>query len=216
LELALACHSRICSDDDKTRLGLPEVQLGLLPGSGGTQRLPRLIGVAGALDMILTGKQLRAKKAKKVGVVDEAVPLSILLDIAEQQALKPKPKRHLSLQDRALGGNALGRSLVFDQAAKKTHDKTRGNYPAADAILDVIKYGLQNGMTKGLAREAKLFGDLVMTPESAALRSIFFATTAMKKETGSAGEPYPISHVGVLGGGLMGGGISHVPASKAG
>ena len=64
----LACHSRVCSDDDKTRLGLPEVQLGLLPGSGGTQRLPRLIGVAGALDMILTGKQLRAKKAKKLSV----------------------------------------------------------------------------------------------------------------------------------------------------
>ena len=78
---------------------------------------------------------------------------------------------------------ALGRSLVFDQAAKKTHDKTRGNYPAADAILDVIKYGLQNGMTKGLAREAKLFGDLVMSVGiGSALRSIFFATTAMKKE----------------------------------
>ncbi|MBY5948755.1 fatty acid oxidation complex subunit alpha FadJ [Photobacterium rosenbergii] len=216
LELALACHSRVCSDDDKTRLGLPEVQLGLLPGSGGTQRLPRLIGVAGSLDMILTGKQLRAKKAKKLGVVDEAVPLSILLDIAEKQALKPKPKRKLSLQDRAMGGNSLGRSLVFDQAAKKTHDKTRGNYPAADAILDVIKYGLQNGMTKGLAREAKLFGDLVMSSESAALRSIFFATTAMKKETGSDAQPRKIGHVGVLGGGLMGGGISHVTASKAG
>ncbi|MGF1724253.1 fatty acid oxidation complex subunit alpha FadJ [Photobacterium nomapromontoriensis] len=216
MELALACHSRVCSDDDKTRLGLPEVQLGLLPGSGGTQRLPRLIGVAGALDLILTGKQLRAKKAKKLGVVDEAVPLSILLDVAEKRALKPKPKRHLSLQDRAMGSNVLGRSLVFDQAAKKTHDKTRGNYPAADAILDVIKYGLQHGMTKGLAREATLFGDLVMTPESAALRSIFFATTAMKKETGSASEPKPIQHVGVLGGGLMGGGISHVTVAKAG
>ncbi|KLV09253.1 multifunctional fatty acid oxidation complex subunit alpha [Photobacterium aquae] len=216
LELALACHSRICSDDDKTRLGLPEVQLGLLPGSGGTQRLPRLIGVAGALDMILTGKQLRAKKAKKLGVVDEAVPVSILLTVAEQYALQPKPKRKLALKDRAMGGNLLGRSLVFDQAGKATRAKTRGNYPATEAILEVVKYGLERGMEKGLEREAKLFGDLVMTPESAALRSIFFATTAMKKETGSSAEPRPINKVGVLGGGLMGGGISHVTAIKAG
>ncbi|WP_299014943.1 fatty acid oxidation complex subunit alpha FadJ [uncultured Photobacterium sp.] len=216
MELALACHSRVCSDDDKTRLGLPEVQLGLLPGSGGTQRLPRLVGVANALDMILTGKQLRAKKAKKLGVVDEAVPHSILLDIAEKQVLKPKPKRKHSFQDWAMGGNSLGRSLVFDQAAKKTHDKTRGNYPAADAILEVIKNGLQNGVAKGLKLEAKRFGELVMTPESAALRSIFFATTAMKKETGSDAKPKPVHAVGVLGGGLMGGGISHVTATKAG
>ncbi|WP_064602503.1 fatty acid oxidation complex subunit alpha FadJ [Photobacterium sp. J15] len=216
MELALACHSRVCSDDDKTRLGLPEVQLGLLPGSGGTQRLPRLIGLANALDMILTGKQLRAKKAKKLGVADEVVPQSILLDIAEEQALKPKPKRKHSFQEWALGGNSLGRSLVFDQAAKKTREKTRGNYPAADAILEVIKYGLQNGMKKGLKVEAKRFGELVMTPESAALRSIFFATTAMKKETGSDAEPKSVHSVGVLGGGLMGGGISNVTATKAG
>ena len=216
MELALACHSRVCSDDDKTRLGLPEVQLGLLPGSGGTQRLPRLIGVANALDMILTGKQLRARKAKKLGVVDEAVPLSILLDIAEQLALKPRPRRKHSFQNWAMGGNALGRSLVFDQAAKKTREKTRGNYPATEAILDVVKYGLQFGMEKGLQQEAKRFGELVMSPESAALRSIFFATTAMKKETGSEAGPAAIKHVGVLGGGLMGGGISHVTATKAG
>ncbi len=216
MELALACHSRVCSDDDKTRLGLPEVQLGLLPGSGGTQRLPRLVGVANALDMILTGKQLRAKKAKKLGVVDEAVPQSILLDIAEQQALKAKPSRKHSFQDWAMGGNALGRSLVFDQAAKKTNEKTRGNYPAADAILEVIKFGLKFGMEKGLQQEAKRFGELVMSSESAALRSIFFATTAMKKETGSDAKPGEIKHVGVLGGGLMGGGISHVTATKAG
>ena len=216
LELALACHSRVCSDDDKTRLGLPEVQLGLLPGAGGTQRLPRLIGVANALDMILTGKQLRAKKAKKLGVADEVVPLSILLDIAEQQALKPKPSRKHSFQDWAMGGNALGRSLVFDQAAKKTREKTRGNYPATEAILEVIKYGLQFGMEKGLQQEAKRFGELVMSPESAALRSIFFATTAMKKETGSDAMPAAINQISVLGGGLMGGGISHVTATKAG
>ncbi|WP_305843969.1 fatty acid oxidation complex subunit alpha FadJ [Photobacterium leiognathi] len=216
LELALACHTRVCSDDDKTRLGLPEVQLGLLPGSGGTQRLPRLIGVANALDMILSGKQLRAKKAKKLGVVDQMVPESILLNVAEQLALSSKPHRKSSMQNWALGGNPLGRSVVFDQAAKKAHEKTRGNYPAVDAILEVVKYGLQNGIEKGLEQEAKVFGELVLSPESAALRSIFFATTAMKKETGSDAEPNTINRIAVLGGGLMGGGISHVSAVKAG
>ncbi|WP_318441220.1 fatty acid oxidation complex subunit alpha FadJ [Photobacterium leiognathi] len=216
LELALACHTRVCSDDDKTRLGLPEVQLGLLPGSGGTQRLPRLIGVANALDMILSGKQLRAKKAKKLGVVDQMVPESILLNVAEQLALSSKPHRKSSMQNWALGGNPLGRSVVFDQAAKKAYEKTRGNYPAIDAILEVVKYGLQNGIEKGLEQEAKVFGELVLSPESAALRSIFFATTAMKKETGSDAEPNTINRIAVLGGGLMGGGISHVSAVKAG
>ena len=88
LELALACHSRICTDDAKTVLGLPEVQLGLLPGSGGTQRLPRLVGVSTALEMILTGKQLRARQALKAGLVDEVVPHAILLEAAVERALK--------------------------------------------------------------------------------------------------------------------------------
>lgn len=88
LELALACNTRICSLDDKTRIGLPEVQLGLLPGSGGTQRLPRLIGVQKALPLILTGKNLRAKQAKKLGIVDDAVPQAILLDTAIAQVKK--------------------------------------------------------------------------------------------------------------------------------
>ena len=79
LELALACHARVCTEHDKTQLGLPEVQLGLLPGSGGTQRLPRLIGVAKALDLMLTGRSVRAKSARKMGLVDDVVPPSILL-----------------------------------------------------------------------------------------------------------------------------------------
>lgn len=218
LELALACHSRVCTDSDATKLGLPEVQLGLLPGSGGTQRLPRLIGVANSLDMILTGKQLRAKKAKKLGVVDECVPESILLKVAETLALKGKPVRKHSFQDWAMGGNPVGRGLVFDQARKKTREKTRGNYPAAEAILDVIKYGLQHGIVKGQKEEARRFGELVMSSESASLRSLFFATTAMKKETGVGDDikPAEVKRVAVLGGGLMGGGISHVTASKAG
>ncbi|MGR5412221.1 fatty acid oxidation complex subunit alpha FadJ [Vibrio astriarenae] len=216
LELALACDYRVCSDSDATRLGLPEVQLGLLPGSGGTQRLPRLIGLLPSLDLILTGKQLRAKKAKKLGVVDASVPLSILEDVALQMLEKGKRKAEkVSNKEKLMSGTGLGRKMIFEQAAKKTRAKTRGNYPAAEAILDVIRFGLENGLKKGLEEEAKRFGELVMTPESAALRSIFFATTEMKKENGSTAEPVTVKQIGVLGGGLMGAGIAHVSVAKA-
>ena len=106
LELALACHYRVCSDDAKTQLGLPEVQLGLLPGSGGTQRLPKLISVQQAMKMMLTGASVRAKQAKKYGIVDDMVPQSILLDVAIAMAKKPKPKRNgpkLDLRGKFLG-----------------------------------------------------------------------------------------------------------------
>lgn len=93
LELALACHGRICSDNNKTRLGLPEVQLGLLPGSGGTQRLPRLIGVTSALDLILTGRQINAKRALKLGLVNDVVSQDILLDVAAKWILSGKKNR---------------------------------------------------------------------------------------------------------------------------
>jgi 3-hydroxyacyl-CoA dehydrogenase/enoyl-CoA hydratase/3-hydroxybutyryl-CoA epimerase len=100
LELALACDYRVCSDDNKTKLGLPEVQLGLLPGSGGTQRLPRLIGLLPSLDIILTGKQLRPKKALKLGVVNASVPLTILSRIAAEFALKKKAKKKIDFKGR--------------------------------------------------------------------------------------------------------------------
>lgn len=219
LELALACDYRVCTDSDKTRLGLPEVQLGLLPGSGGTQRLPRLIGLLPSLDLILTGKQLRAKKAKKLGVADAVVPQTILLDVAksfvEKNAGKSKTKRKASTKEKLMANTGLGRKVIFEQAAKKTREKTRGNYPAADAILEVIRFGLENGFEKGQKKEAERFGELVMTSESKALRSIFFATTEMKKDHGSDAKPRKLGRAAVLGGGLMGAGISHVSVAKA-
>ncbi|EPP5334244.1 fatty acid oxidation complex subunit alpha FadJ [Vibrio harveyi] len=217
LELALACDYRVCTDSDKTRLGLPEVQLGLLPGSGGTQRLPRLIGLLPSLDLILTGKQLRAKKAKKLGVVDACVPDTILLDVAKQliEKGKNKGKKKQSTKEKLMSGSGLGRKFVFEQAAKKTNEKTRGNYPATVAILEVIQHGLEKGFAQGQELEAKRFGELVMSSESKALRSIFFATTEMKKENGAEAEPAAVNRVGVLGGGLMGAGISHVSVAKA-
>lgn len=219
LELALACHQRVCSDSSKTMLGVPEVQLGLLPGGGGTQRLPRLVGIAKALDLMLTGKQVRPKQAIKMGLVDDVVPESILLETAIKMAgagKKPRKPQKTSLVTKLLEGTPVGRNIMFDQASKQVMKKTQGNYPAPFKIIDCVREGMASGMDKGLEMEAAHFGTLVATPESAALRSIFFATTEMKKETG-AGEAKPrkVAKAVVLGGGLMGGGIASVTTTKA-
>ena len=220
LEFAMACHARVCTLDDKTRLGLPEVQLGLLPGGGGTQRLPRLVGVAKSLDMMLTGKQLRAKQAKKLGLVDEAVPATVLLKAAIKLAKQgkpaiPSPKR--DMMGKVLETNSLGRKVMFDQARKQLRAKTKGNYPAPERIIDVVEEGQNKGFKAGLAKEASCFGELVASPESEQLRNIFFATTEMKKEVSFDGaDPVKVKKAVVLGGGLMGGGIANVTAMKAG
>ncbi|MGB8330794.1 MAG: enoyl-CoA hydratase-related protein, partial [Polyangiales bacterium] len=230
LEVALACHARVASDSKKTKLGLPESQLGLLPGAGGTQRLPRLIGVRPALDMMLTGKQIDAKKALKLGLVDEVVPPSILLETAAELALSRVnrvPKRESlidQLRDKdaitelALAKNPIGRKILFDQARKQLHKQTRGNYPAQDLIIEVVKTGLEDGFEVGLKAEARGFGRLLTTPEAANLMSIFFATTALKKDTGvddPSVKPREIRKVGMLGAGLMGAGIAYVTTSVA-
>jgi 3-hydroxyacyl-CoA dehydrogenase/enoyl-CoA hydratase/3-hydroxybutyryl-CoA epimerase len=216
LELALACHSRVCSLDDKTQLGLPEVQLGLLPGSGGTQRLPRLIGAPKALDMMLTGRSIRAKQALRMGLVDDAVPYSILLKTALERVAKGRKSRPPLPWQARLAGGPLGKSLLFSFVRKQTRAKTHGNYPATEKIIDVVKTGLDQGSGNGYQAEAKAFGELVMTPQSAALRGLFFASTALKKEKGAHAEPLPVHRVGILGGGLMGGGIANVTATRAG
>ncbi|MBA6265037.1 fatty acid oxidation complex subunit alpha FadJ [Colwellia sp. Bg11-12] len=224
LELAMACHARICSDNVKTALGLPEVQLGLLPGSGGTQRLPKLVGIQKALDMMLTGKQLRAKQALKAGLIVDVVPNSILVSAAENLVLAAqgkaskikKSQRKISMLDKALEGNAVGRKIIFNQATKSVLAKTKGNYPSPLKIIDCVRSGIEKSSVRGYQTEADHFGELVMSPESAQLRQIFFATTDMKKEQGIEGvDAKPIHRVGVLGGGLMGGGIAFVSATKA-
>jgi 3-hydroxyacyl-CoA dehydrogenase/enoyl-CoA hydratase/3-hydroxybutyryl-CoA epimerase len=223
LELAMACHARVCSDNPKTALGLPEVQLGLLPGGGGTQRLPKLVGVQKALDMMLTGKQLRAKQALKAGLVNDVVPNSILIATAEKMALTGNFKKDnqnkkfkSSLVNKFLEGTSAGRKVVYKQATKSVLSKTKGNYPAPIKIINCVKVGMEQSSEKGYKIEAEHFSELVMSPESAQLRSLFFATTEMKKEQGVAEVmPNSVSKVGVLGGGLMGGGIAFVTATKA-
>lgn len=217
LELAMACHARVCTNDPKTVLGLPEVQLGLLPGSGGTQRLPALVGIAKALDMMLTGKQLRAKDAKKVGLVSDVVPPVILLEVALKLAAKPikKTKPKLDKVNMLLQATSAGRNIMFSQAEKSVLAKTKGHYPAPLKIIDCVRKGLNENRKVGLAIEASHFADLVMTDESKALRQLFFATTEMKKETGSDAQPEKVNKAMILGGGLMGGGIANVTAIKA-
>lgn len=227
LEFTLAFDSRIASGDKQTRLGLPEVQLGLLPGGGGTQRLPRLIGVEKALDMLLTGRQLSAAKARRIGLIDEVVARHILIDAAVERGKRLRLRRSQQTPGKlnlkywrnwALSGNPLGRHFLFDQARRRTRHKTRGNYPAPENILEVVRIGLEQGLRQGLAAEAEAFGRMVMSPQSTQLINLFHTATALKKETGvqdKSVKPREIKKIGVLGAGLMGAGIAYASISKA-
>ncbi len=218
LELAMAFDYRIASSHAKSKFGLPEVQLGLLPGGSGTQRLPRLVGLPASLDLILTGKQIDSRRAKRMGLVDDVVAPSILMQVAEKFARKGKTsKRKLSLQQRAMS-SVIGRGVVFRQARKRTLAKTQGNYPAPLKIMDVIETGLSEGFEAGLSAERNGFGELAMTSESAELWQLFFATTELKKDTGIDNDKVvarQVNKVGVLGAGLMGAGIAYVSIKNA-
>ncbi len=221
LEVALACRYRIASDSAKTVFALPEVMLGLLPGAGGTQRLPRLVGLAEALPMMLEGKNVRAKKALQIGLVDEMVHPSILREVAVKRARefaagkRESGKHGGGLQRMLLDGNPAGRSLVFGKARKAVMAKTRGHYPAPLAILEVVKTGLDRGKEHGLREEARMFGELSATDVSKQLIFLFFATTALKKESGVAGDAppaLPVNKLAILGTGFMGAGIASIAA----
>lgn len=219
LEVAMACHWRVATDDARSVFGLPEVMLGLLPGGGGTQRLPRLVGVSDALDLMLTGKRLSAKRAHKMGLVDSLVPQSGLLDAAVEIATRladGQLTRHTpnaSWKTVALEQNPAGRALLFRKARQKIQEKTRGHCPAPKAILDVVEKGMREGFTEGLEAEAQTFGDLSQTSQARALMKLFFAQNALKKNR--YGKPRaPIQRVGVVGAGLMGSGIASVSLQK--
>ena len=229
LELALACRARIASSDDKTRLGLPEVQLGLLPGLGGTQRLPRLVGAQAALDLMLTGKHLDGKRAQKIGLVDEVVPAPIVVEVAAKRALelasasgssakRAKGSGRRKVMEALLVKNPFGRSFFFDQAKKRTLAKTHGNYPAAERILEVVRIGLSRGLEAGFGAESAAFGELAVSAEARELIGIFFAQNELKKDSGTTdggAEPRKLKRVGVLGAGLMGAGIAYVTSVNA-
>jgi len=223
LEFALACRYRVATDHPKTQLGLPEVQLGILPAAGGCQRLPRLIGARAALDIILAGKSERAAKAFRLGIVDELVPPSILQEVAIAAARRLargpfRRSRRSGLLGLLLDGNPLGRLLVFYLARKQVLAQTKGNYPAPLAALEAVRHGLSHGMREGLRREAQLFGQLTLSDVSRKLVQIFFATRELKKDRGVPGAPPPgeVHRLAVVGSGFMGAGIAGTTVVQAG
>lgn len=227
LELALACAGRVASSDEKTKFGLPEVKLGVIPGLGGTQRLPRLVGVESALDLLLTGKQIDSQRALRLGLIDEVVQPSILLEVAARAALaraagaaaRVRGRRlGTALKEFALSSNPVGRALLFTRAKTQLLAKTHGNYPAPERLLEVVKTGLARGMEAGLEAEASAFGELVVSPEARELRQVFFASNELKKDRGhDAPEVRPalVRRVALLGAGLMGAGVAAVSAAEA-
>ena len=238
LEIALACHARVASMHDKTKLGLPEVQLGILPGMGGTVRLIDVVGLSTGLDMLLTGRQLSSRRALAVGLVDHVVePAALIASATEsvESLISAREKGESTwsaflgaldpavVRERALADNPLGRKVVFDQARKEVRKKTRGNYPAPERILQVVRLGLEKGAAAGFEAEADAFGDLVVTPEARALRHVYFAQQALKKYSGPAPTDqeatevveHEVRRLGIIGGGLMGQGIASVSLHTA-
>ncbi len=220
LEAALACAYRIASDHPKTVLGFPETQLGLIPGAGGTQRLPKAVGLRVALDMILTARNVRAKKALQSGLIDELVHPSILRDIAIQRAhalaagtLKANVRKEPGLGRALLEENPVGRAIVLRLARATTLKKSGGKYPALLAAIEAVRAGYDAPPERGFATEARLFGEMAATAVSRELIFLFYATTSLKKDSGVASEapaPLPVNQIGVLGTGFMGAGIAAV------
>ncbi|GAB1605375.1 hydroxyacyl-coenzyme A dehydrogenase, mitochondrial-like [Argonauta hians] len=235
LEVALACHYRIAVKNKKTGLGVPEVMLGLLPGGGGTQRLPRLISVPNALDMMLTGKTVKADKSKKMGLVDqvvdglgpglqsaedgtlaylEKVAVETARNLAKGDGKKAPRKKNLTdkITDQILQYES-GRNFIFKQARSKVMKMSGGLYPAPLKILDVTKKGLEHGQKVGYDTEATEFGHLAMSKESQALIGLYDGQTSTKKNR--FGKPkVDTKTVSVLGAGLMGAGICQVSIDK--
>ncbi|MEX0879304.1 MAG: 3-hydroxyacyl-CoA dehydrogenase NAD-binding domain-containing protein [Thermoanaerobaculia bacterium] len=223
-ELALACDYRLMSDSKKAQIGLPEVRLGIFPAWGGCTRLPRVVGLPAALDLILTGRSLDARRARKIGLVDEAVPAVILDDWSKRFARsklggrKPARRRHPgSIFGRILEAAPPGRQFIFSKARKTVLEQTGGHYPAPLEALEVIEEGYGKPVAVGLEAEARHIGLVFGGEVQKNLLAIFFLTEEVKKETGvddPAVKPSEVARMGVLGAGVMGGGIAQLAADK--
>lgn len=222
LEVALACGYRIASEGAKTKLGLPEVQLGLIPGAGGTQRLPRLVGLRASLDLMLTGKQLDARRARKLGLVDEVVPEAILLERARSAAKDLANGRLDPRSARPRGSpqwfeNLPGlRNFILHKAKQGVMAKTRGLYPAPLRLLEVVAGGLDAPLQDGLDLEARAFGKLTVSPEAKSLTHVFLASTAAKNDPmlPEGVGPSDFESIGIIGAGFMGAAIATVTAER--
>ncbi|MEK2645363.1 3-hydroxyacyl-CoA dehydrogenase NAD-binding domain-containing protein [Bdellovibrio sp. BCCA] len=225
-EFILACDYRIASEDNSTKIGLPEIQLGILPGFGGTQRMPRVLGLQASLDIILAGKSVNAKKALKIGLVDKMVHPNLL----EEQAVKwakeiiadgAKKRRKKFEAKGAMNKvleSALGRGIVFKKAREGVMKATKGHYPAPLKALEVIQktYGMSD-RDAGMRIEREGFCELGVTEISKNLIHVYYLTEMVKKQNGVPGvdvKPKEVKAMGILGAGTMGGGIAYVAADK--
>ncbi|XP_011048390.1 PREDICTED: peroxisomal fatty acid beta-oxidation multifunctional protein AIM1 isoform X2 [Populus euphratica] len=211
LELAMGCHARIAAP--KTQLGLPELTLGVIPGFGGTQRLPRLLGLSKAIEIMLLSKSIMSEEGKKLGLIDAIVPSQELLKVSRQWALdiseRRKPwLRSLHRTDK-IGSLSEAREVL--KAARQQAKKIAPNVPQHQACLDVMEEGIIHGGYNGVLKEAKVFKELVLTETSKGLVHAFFAqrmTSKIPKVTDVGLKPRHIKKVAVIGGGLMGSGIA--------
>ncbi len=219
-ELALACSYRVASDDPGTKIGLPEVQLGILPAWGGTTRLPRLIGLQQALDLLLTGKTVSPSKAKRIGLVEAVLPHTGFQETAEDFLLarieegKLRTGARRSFFTRLVEDTAPGRKVILRTARKRVLDRTGGHYPAPLRILDVVGRSMGRSVEKALEHEASAAGELLASRVTKSLIHVFHLREGARKGTGIEGEadPREISEMGVLGAGVMGGGIAQLAA----
>lgn len=234
LELALACQYRIATKDRKTVLGVPEVLLGILPGAGGTQRLPKMVGVPAAFDMMLTGRNIRADRAKKMGLVDQLVeplgpgtksPEERTIEYLEEVAVnfakgladrKVSAKQSKGLMEK-LTSYAMTipfvRQQVYKTVEEKVKKQTKGLYPAPLKIIDAVKTGLEQGNDAGYLAESQKFGELALTKESKALMGLYNGQVLCKKN--KFGTPQKnVQQLAILGAGLMGAGIAQVSVDK--
>ena len=220
-ELALACDYRIATGIKDTKIGLPEVKLGILPGFGGCTRLPRLIGLPNALQIILQGKILSAKRAKKIGLIDRIISENIHSDNYKEALIEASKliisnysRKKIGLKDKVLTYTKLGRELVKSQAKKNILKETKGNYPAPLAALDVSLKALSLSIEEGLELEAQEISNLIISSESKSLVHLFLLSEKSKKIGKSASEQIKEIKIGVLGGGVMGAGIASVFLEK--
>lgn len=217
-EMVLACRYRVAADTPETRIGLPEVRLGIIPGFGGTVRLPRLVGLRSAVELIVTGRAVSARSAERMGLVDERVPAAGFEARVRRFAWerigagRASRRRRRSLPERLLDETAPGRRLVLWQARRRVLAETRGHYPAPLAALDTIRDTMALPLEQALEREAEALGRLIATDVSKNLIHVFDLSNAARKAATATGK-VP-ERIAVVGAGLMGGAIAQLAAYR--
>jgi 3-hydroxyacyl-CoA dehydrogenase / enoyl-CoA hydratase / 3-hydroxybutyryl-CoA epimerase len=217
-EMALACHHRVAADNPKTRLGLPEIKVGLFPGAGGTQRIARMMGTADALQFLLKGDQIRLDRAKTMKLVDNVVPAADAVRTAKDWVkATPKAKQPWDVDGFKLPGGPVWSKMgmmTWPAANALYRKETLDNYPAARAILSSVFEGLQVPFDTALRIESRYFAKVVRSPEAGAMiRSLFVSMQELNKGARRPEAPASsLKKVGVLGAGLMGAGIAYVSA----